>query len=197
MLAEDLKKSLILAVFSLPWSLLTFNKKIKDFQNDLNFYFEIQGLSRRVRTLYLANRNEPKQTALAKHVENLCKSNRKPCGADLWPRARNRRTSLVNWQNVIFTSQHLIIWKVGGRGSLKKFLQALLPLPAFVPLAFCPRSPAFFALPHLPRAWNRLLEPRPFDPVSSALTIRPPRLPAQTLFWPAWFARFGKILSNT
>ncbi len=31
-LAEELKKSLILAVFSLPWSLLTLNKKITDFQ---------------------------------------------------------------------------------------------------------------------------------------------------------------------
>ena len=61
------------------------------------------------------------KTSDRKHAVRSCCHSR----IALSPRARNRRTFPANWQDDIFTFRHLIKPRVGGRGSLKKFLQAL------------------------------------------------------------------------
>ena len=67
------------------------------------------------------------------------------------------QTIKVDWQVDIFTFRHLIEPKVGGRGWLKIFLQALSLRFRSLVLPFCFSPLFFFALPQLPRAWNRLV----------------------------------------
>ena len=74
----------------------------------------------------------------------------------LFPRARNTRTFPANWQVDIFLFDTSLNHGVGGRGSLKNFLQALsLPSSPSSSLIFF-LSLSLFPRPQLPRAWNRL-----------------------------------------
>ena len=64
---------------------------------------------------------ERAKTSDRKHAVRTCCHSR----IALFPRARNWRTFQPNWQVDIFTFQQFIKPRVGGRGPLKKFLQAL------------------------------------------------------------------------